>query len=249
MQTADFTFDLPTNLIAQYPPAQRGQSRLMVMDRARQTQAHFSVQDLPALLERGTLMVFNNSRVRRARLCGVSLDSGAELEFLLVRRVDDFRWEALTSKAKKRKSGARFAFDDVLAEVEHCGEELLLRFDRAIDDAWLDIHGHVPLPPYIKRADSAADSERYQTVYARAHGSSAAPTAGLHFTDELLAALDSAGIERAFVTLHVGLGTFAPVRAERIEDHVMHEEHFHIDDYAARQIETAKAQGRKILAV
>jgi S-adenosylmethionine:tRNA ribosyltransferase-isomerase len=126
---------------------------------------------------------------------------------------------------------------------------LLLRFDRPIDDAWLDLHGHVPLPPYIKRDDTDVDAERYQTVYARDYGSTAAPTAGLHFTSELLAELGKAGIETAFITLHVGLGTFLPVRTENLEDHAMHEEAYCIDDDTARRIEKARAEGRKILAV
>ena len=259
MRTDEFTFELPEELIAQHPPAERGQSRLMVMDRKNGLHQHRVTRDLPLIIEPGTLMVFNNSRVRRARVVGVSEASGAEAEFLLLKRLDEFRWQAMAKRLKRRKPGSRYNFYGVGAEVlstpEIIGDEgtLTLRFDSPVDDAWLDIHGHVPLPPYIKRGDSAgdsdADSERYQTVYAKEHGSAAAPTAGLHFTEELLADLEKAGIETAFLTLHVGMGTFLPVRAEKVADHHMHEESYSINDETALRIEKAKAEGRKILAV
>jgi len=256
LRTDDFTFELPEELIAQHPPAERGQSRLMLMDRKKGRYEHRMVRDLPSIIEPGTLMVFNNSRVRRARVTGVSEESGAEIEFLLVRRLDELSWQAMAKRSKRRKPGSRYRFNDVNAEVlsaEDGGIDthgmLILRFERSIDDAWLDIHGHVPLPPYIKREDSDEDSERYQTVYAKEHGSAAAPTAGLHFTEELLAEFEKAGIETAFLTLHVGIGTFLPVRTEKVEDHHMHEESYSINDETALRIEKAKAEGRKILAV
>jgi S-adenosylmethionine:tRNA ribosyltransferase-isomerase len=255
MKTNDFYFDLPDRLIAQYPTAERGLSRLMVMDRKKGRPEHRMVRDLPSLLGQGTVAVFNNSRVRKARLLGVSEASGAIVEFLLIKKTDDFCWQVLAKRAKRRRSGDRYAFDDAVAEVlppagAAAGEgTLTLRFDRPIDDAWLDIHGHVPLPPYIKRKDSDSDAERYQTVYAREYGSAASPTAGLHFTEELLERLRNAGIEITFVTLHVGLGTFLPVRTENIEEHRMHEENYSIDDENALRMERAKAEGRKILAV
>lgn len=260
MQTNDFTFELPEDLIAQHPSPERGQSRLMVMDRKSSSRQHRMVQDLPSIIEPGTLMVFNNSRVRRARVAGLSEASGGAAEFLLVKRLDELRWQAMAKHSKRRRPGSRYMFNDVGAEVVSAGDcnnasgeggegMLTLRFDRPIDDAWLDIHGRVPLPPYIKRKDSSADSERYQTVYAKEHGSAAAPTAGLHFTDELLAELEKAGIESAFLTLHVGIGTFLPVRSARVEDHHMHEESYSINNETAAQIEKAKAEGRKILAV
>ena len=256
MRTDDFTFELPEELIAQHPTSERGQSRLMVMDRKKGRYEHRMVQDLPSIIEPGTLMVFNNSRVRRARVTGVSEESGAEVEFLLVRRLDECLWQAMAKRSKRRKPGSRYVFKDVGAEVVSAEDGdidaegmLILRFDTSIDDAWLDIHGHVPLPPYIKREDSDEDSERYQTVYAKEHGSAAAPTAGLHFTEELLAEFERVGIETAFVTLHVGIGTFLPVRTEKVEDHHMHEESYSINDETARRIEKAKAEGRKILAV
>jgi S-adenosylmethionine:tRNA ribosyltransferase-isomerase len=252
LKTNDFTFDLPENLIAQYPPAERGQSRLMLINRKTRRLEHKMVRDLPSILEPGTVMVFNNSRVRRARLSGKSEKTGAKVEFLLLNRLDAFSWQVLSNRSKRRRPGSRYLFNDTSAEIiSAAGKEgfLSLRFDSPIDDAWLDINGHVPLPPYIKRDDSDIDWERYQTVYAQEYGSAAAPTAGLHFTNELLADLKRAGIEIGFITLHVGLGTFLPVRTENIEDHKMHEEDYHISDETASRIEKAKAEGRKVLAV
>jgi S-adenosylmethionine:tRNA ribosyltransferase-isomerase len=163
-------------------------------------------------------------------------------------------WKVLVQRSKRRKPGSRYAFYDSngteIARAELSGGEgRLLTFDRCINDVWLDQYGHIPLPPYIKRNDTPEDAERYQTVYAAKSGSVAAPTAGLHFTSELLNRLASAGIEALFVTLHVGLGTFLPVRCQNIEDHVMHCETYSIDDETASKIETAKASGRKIVAV
>ena len=253
MKTSDFTFELPENLIAQYPSAERGQSRLLVMDRKKGSLEHRMVRDLASVIEPGTLMVFNNTRVRRARLFGVSGASGAKVEFLLLERAGEEGrlWRVMVQRAKRRRPGSRYSFEDGLCAeiVAEDGEFRFLKFDRPIDDAWLDIHGHVPLPPYIKRKDTIGDGERYQTVYAQEHGSSAAPTAGLHFTKEILDGLEKAGIETVFITLHVGLGTFLPVRTENIEDHRMHEEVYTISDEAACCIEKAKNEGKKILAV
>ena len=250
MRTDDFIFDLPENLIAQYPSAERGQSRLMVIHRGSGRLEHRMVQDLPTLLESGTLMVFNNSRVRRSRLFGVTEPEGKKAEFLLLKKVDELSWRFISRRSRRLKPGSRYVFDDVGAEAKDGGEgDLVLRFDRPIDDAWLDIHGHVPLPPYIKRDDTNVDWERYQTVYAGSYGSAAAPTAGLHFTEKLLEETEKAGLEKVFITLHVGLGTFLPVRTENIEDHRMHGEEYFIGDEAASRIEKARAEGRKILAV
>jgi len=223
------------------------------------------VNDLPEILcgpeLRGKdgglpLLVFNDSKVRKARLIGAALHTGAQAEFLLVEKMGISEWKTLVPRAKRRKPGSRYAFFDTegaeIAQAEitdEQGEFRILRFDHPIDDAWLDRYGHIPLPPYIRRADAPADADRYQTVYAAATGSSAAPTAGLHFTRALLDRLAAAGIESAFLTLHVGLGTFMPVRSEYIEDHVMHRETFTIDEQTAAQIEQARAAGRKIVAV
>jgi S-adenosylmethionine:tRNA ribosyltransferase-isomerase len=207
--------------------------------------------DLPEILEGGSLLVFNDSRVRKARLYGVSKSSGARVEFLLLRRLDAHTWRAAVQRSRRRRPGSRYVFSGGL-EGEICGadgEFRLLRFDAPVDDAWLDVYGHIPLPPYIRREDTREDAARYQTVYAAAPGSAAAPTAGLHFTRELLARLEGRGIEAAFLTLHVGLGTFWPVRTENIEDHRMHEETYVITGETALRVEKARAEGRKVVAV
>ena len=263
MKLSDFYFDLPKELIAQYPPVRRDQSRLMVLDRLSGRREHHGVAALPGLLEPGSLLVFNNSRVRKARLPGRAVSTGAEREFLLLEKLDTpggaspgavppgggLLWRVMVRRA--RRPGSRYVFaGGVEAEiVGEDGEFRVLRFDRPIDDDWLDRHGHIPLPPYIRRGDSGLDDERYQTVYAIKTGSAAAPTAGLHFSPELLKSLGEAGIESAFITLHVGLGTFLPVRTENIEDHRMHRETYTIDEEAAFRIERARAEGRKIVAV
>ncbi|MDR0375573.1 MAG: tRNA preQ1(34) S-adenosylmethionine ribosyltransferase-isomerase QueA [Treponema sp.] len=251
MKTADFTFDLPERLIAQCPVAERGASRLMTLDRASREKRRLHVADLPDILDAGDLLVFNNSRVRKARLLGVSLDTDAHVEFLLLKRLDEYSWQAMASRSRRRRIGSRCLFaDGTRAEIAGSdGERRVLRFDPPIDDAWLDAHGHIPLPPYIKRPDAPEDGDRYQTVYAKSVGSAAAPTAGLHFTEALLARLKERGIETAFITLHVGPGTFLPVRTEHIEDHTMHEEVFAIDEDTAFAVERAKAEGRRVIAV
>ena len=250
MKTKDFFFDLPDNLIAQFPSSERGQSRLLVMNRETRRLEHRMVMDLPSIIDSNTLMVFNNSRVRRSRIFGVPYkNKDLKDEFLLLRKIDDRSWYVLTRKSKRRKNGDRFLFDDVAAVIEICEGQITLCFDRPIDDAWLDLHGHVPLPPYIKREDTLLDGERYQTIFANEYGSAAAPTAGLHFTPELLLELKKVGIEIVFITLHVGLGTFLPVREQNIEDHQMHEETYFLGCKEASLIEKAKNEGRKILAV
>jgi S-adenosylmethionine:tRNA ribosyltransferase-isomerase len=262
VKLSDFYFDLPESLIAQYPVPRRDQSRLMVLDRSSRRREHRIVAELPSLLDPGSLLVFNNSRVRKARLFGRSLNTGAELEFLLLEKLKSpadpaggALWRVMVRRARRRKPGSRYVFAggaDDGREAEIVGEDgefRLLRFDRPVDDDWLDRHGHVPLPPYIKRGDGSLDGERYQTVYARETGSAAAPTAGLHFSPELLRSLEDAGIGTAFITLHVGLGTFLPVRAENIEDHRMHRESYAIGEDAASRIEKARAEGGKIVAV
>ncbi|MDR1388938.1 MAG: tRNA preQ1(34) S-adenosylmethionine ribosyltransferase-isomerase QueA [Treponema sp.] len=265
MKTSDFYFDLPGECIAQYP-AERGKSRLMVLDRALGTRRHALVSDLPLLLGNDKLkplLVFNNSKVRRARIFAArEQDRSAPAEFLLIDRVDAGTWHVITNRKNRRS--ARYVFKDGRnAELLDGGSGndsgsgfSLLRFDDPIDDFWLETYGHVPLPPYIKRGDEAPDHERYQTVYADASagafgpgGSAAAPTAGLHFTRELLNAFTEDGIECAFVTLHVGPGTFLPVRAERIEDHRLHSEQFTISAKAAAAINGAYREGRPIIAV
>ncbi|MDR3302430.1 MAG: tRNA preQ1(34) S-adenosylmethionine ribosyltransferase-isomerase QueA [Spirochaetaceae bacterium] len=258
MKKTDFYFELPPDRIAQFPPETRGESRLMLLDRSAEKIAHYRMNDLPQLIESGALVVFNDSRVRKARIFGTDEKTGKQREFLLLspHPVGDTGgkcWKVLTRGAKKVPAAPLgttcFADGNTAVIWEDEGGGLLLSFSDPIDDQWLEKHGHIPLPPYIKRADIEDDSARYQTVYARETGSAAAPTAGLHFSGELLGALKEKGVETAFITLHVGLGTFLPVRTEDIEDHKMHTESFFIDEEAAVQIERAKAEGRKIIAV
>jgi S-adenosylmethionine:tRNA ribosyltransferase-isomerase len=265
MKTQDFFFNLPETLIAQEPLIKgdgqgedaRGNDRLMVLRRRTRGIEHRTVDDLPELLPPGTLLVLNNSRVRKARIYGRSPETGAITEFLLIKRSAGTgrEWEALCKKRKRIKAGSVFTFPadrgtTLEAEITgHTEDGVTLWFSRNIDDDYLDAYGHIPLPPYIKRQDTALDAVRYQNVYATAHGSIASPTAGLHLTGALLARIRERGIETAFVTLHVGLGTFLPVRAERVEDHRMHEEHYTIDDACAESINRALGEKRPITAV
>ena len=257
MLTSDFYFDLPPELIAQHPSGVRGQDKLMLLNRATGEVAHHVMDDLPSLIEPGTLMVFNNSRVRRARVYGIKETTGRETEFMFLNTIDKdcCIWNVMVKSAKKQKPGMRYKFPDgtLATIIEHDGnagtEFRALKFDFAINEEWFERNGHIPLPPYIKRGDTEEDSERYQNVYATDTGSAACPTAGLHFTEEMLARLDNAGIERRFVTLHVGLGTFLPVREEIIENHKMHEEWYTIPPETAAAINKAKREGRPILAV
>jgi len=265
VKTSDFFFELPENLIAQYPPQERGQSRLMVLDRITGKRTHSMVTELPGILCGGRflsplgekpLLVFNDTKVRKARLTGISAETQARVEFLLLEKTESGEWKTLVQHAKRRKTGQIFAFFDPhgneIARAQITGGQKdyrFLAFEKEIDEEWIEKHGHIPLPPYIKRKDALQDAERYQTIYAKNTGSAAAPTAGLHFTAGLLDNLAANGIESAFVTLHVGLGTFLPVRAENIEDHEMHGELFSIDEQNALKIEKAKEAGRKIIAV
>jgi S-adenosylmethionine:tRNA ribosyltransferase-isomerase len=207
------------------------------------------VGELPEILEPGSLLVFNNSRVRKARLRARSLSGGGAAEFLLLRKLDGRTWEVMVRRLKRRRAGSRYVFEDRREGEITGGDPRLLRFDAPISEEWLERYGHVPLPPYIRRDDTELDGGRYQTVYAKTPGSAAAPTAGLHFTEAMLERLDKKGIEAAFITLHVGLGTFLPVRTENIEDHLMHEESFTIDERSAGLVEKARARGGRIAAV
>ncbi len=263
METKDFYFDLPERLIAQRPGETRGDDRLMVINRRSGIFRHSSLKDLPELIAPGTLMVFNNSKVRRARVYGLRLNPPLDhkTEFLFIRSVrpsapsktKGYFWQVMVKNARRHKIGHCYQFPDgtcaELVAVELSGEFRILQFDRPLDESWFDANGHIPLPPYIKREDTADDAERYQTVYAEESGSVAAPTAGLHFTQELLALIAERGIDTAWVTLHVGLGTFLPVRTEKIEDHAMHSEIYTVQEETARKVNLAKAEGRPVLAV
>ncbi len=266
MDVFDFTFALPDELIAQ-DAAPRGTSRLLVLDRASGAVRHARIADLPSLLRRGDLLVVNNTRVFAARLLGRRVPSGGAVECFLLARdagpsgsgtVSSATFSALMHPGQKLKPGARVRFDGeagvLLGEVTgrhfHGRRTIRLWTEGGEDlDALIDALGHMPLPPYIHRDDTLADRERYQTVYASVRGSVAAPTAGLHFTPELLADLDRHGIARAEITLHVGYGTFKPVRVSRVEDHVVDPEPYEIGVAAAEAIAAAKRDGRRVIAV
>jgi S-adenosylmethionine:tRNA ribosyltransferase-isomerase len=251
VKTSDFSFELPQELIAQEPVRARGTSRLLVLDRQSGAHHHTAVADIRDFVAPGSVMVFNNSRVRKARVYASATDSDREQEFLLVRRRDANRWLSIGRNSRKLKVGKQFRFaDGTIGEISGSEDPYReIAFDRDIDDAWLESHGHIPLPPYITREDSDDDAERYQTVYARTMGSIAAPTAGLHFTPEILDGLRSHGVAIAFVTLHVGIGTFLPVRTDEIEEHEMHEEEYHVSVETARAITDARDRGSPVVAV
>lgn len=256
MFTKDFDFDLPKELIAQYPSGERGNDRLLVLNRKTGSLTDAVFSDLPSFLPPNCLMVFNNTKVRHARVYAHT--ASGEAEFLLIEPVDEgFVWKALLKRAKRQREGKEYTFDDGTRAVliappsPDAAEEgcKYVRFDRCIDDRWLEANGHIPLPPYIKRGDTVEDAARYQTVYAKKTGSVAAPTAGLHFTEPLLQELDKRRIERTAVTLHVGLGTFLPVRTDVVEEHTMHSEKFFISNETAEAVENAKNAGRTVVAV
>lgn len=257
MKLTDFDFDLPQDLIAQKPSGKRGDDRLMLLDRKNGSVFHHQMNDLPDLIMPGTLMIFNNSKVRRARCYGIKETTGRNQEFMFLNQLDKegFLWNTMVKSAKKQKNGMRYQFPDgtVAQIVDFPGNEKTefraLKFDFPLDEKWFEKNGHIPLPPYIKREDTEEDSERYQNVYAKETGSAACPTAGLHFTEEMLSCLAEKNIERDFVTLHVGLGTFLPVRESIIENHKMHEEVYTISESTAEKINKAKRDGRPILAV
>lgn len=258
---SDFDFELPEALIAQQPRP-RGASRLMVVDRTARSWTEASIADVPALLDPRDLVVFNDTRVFPARLLGRRDPSGGAVECLLIERIDERHWHALVHPGQKLKPGSRIVFtgSGEAAMVTLRGEVLerrffgrrLVRFEvegtATIDEA-IDRIGHVPLPPYIHRPDTPADRERYQTVYARARGSVAAPTAGLHFDEALLAALDRRSIARTTITHHVGYGTFKPIRVDVVEEHRVDREAFEIPVAAAEAVAAARQRAGRVVAV
>lgn len=262
MLVSDFDFELPDELIAQEPPAVRGTSRLLRLDRATGQLSHRGVADLAQELRAGDLLVVNNTRVFPARLLGHRDPSGGGVECLLVARLGDAAeggelWEALVSPGQKLKPGARVIFD----AVDPLRGEILERrpFGRRVVRLWtaggapvqqvVDAIGHIPLPPYIKRADRPSDHDRYQTVFAHTRGSIAAPTAGLHFTPALLDDLRARGVQRTELTLHVGYGTFQPIRVDVVEEHRMESEPFEISEATATAVNAALDEGRRVIAV
>jgi S-adenosylmethionine:tRNA ribosyltransferase-isomerase len=251
-RTADYEFDLPRERIAQTPAERRDQSRLMVVDRAAGSIDHRSFADVVTLIPPGDTVAVNTTRVLRARLLGIR-DSGGKAEVFLLKPLGDDRFEALVHPGGKLKPGRMVHVApeldvEILEVTERRSRVVRLRSPLPIADA-IERFGHVPLPPYIARGDSDSDAERYQTVYARESGSVAAPTAGLHFTPELLSALEANGVNRAELLLHVGAGTFKPVEAEDPGAHVMHEEWFRLDEGAAAVLNATRARGRRIWAV
>ncbi|MBD5145730.1 MAG: tRNA preQ1(34) S-adenosylmethionine ribosyltransferase-isomerase QueA [Ruminococcus sp.] len=252
MKRSDFWYDLPEELIAQTPIEPRNHSRMLKVDRSTGEVEHTHFYNLFNYLKEGDLLVMNDSRVLPARLFGVKDGTGAVVEFLLLEQKGDKVWEILVRPGKKAKPGAKFTFGEGLLRAEILetveGGNRIAKFDcKGNFFAALDEVGQMPLPPYI--TEKLADKERYQTVYSRELGSAAAPTAGLHFTEEMLADLKSKGINLAYVTLHVGLGTFRPVKEEMVLDHKMHSEHFSIPQETAELINRTKAEGGRVIAV
>ena len=252
MKTCDFHFELPPELIAQTPIEPRDASRLMVLDKRTGEIEHRHFSDILDYLCPGDCLILNDSRVLPARIFGTKTETGAHVEFLLLENKGNDTWEALCKPGKRAKEGNCFQFGDGLfmgqiTEVKEDGSRLV-RFEYQGEFfSLLDQIGQMPLPPYIK--ERLKNQERYQTVYSRETGSAAAPTAGLHFTPELLERVREKGIAVGFVTLHVGLGTFRPVSAERITDHKMHAEHYYMPAETAELINRTRAAGRRVIAV
>jgi S-adenosylmethionine:tRNA ribosyltransferase-isomerase len=258
VDVAAFDFPLPSELIAQSPLGERDRSRLLVLDRATGRLAHHVFSDLPDLVDPADLLVLNDTRVVPARLIGRRVPSGGAVECLVLGRTGRDAWDALVHPGQKLKPGSRMRFESGSRALE--GEvvgrssfgrrtvRLWTTDGSGVEDA-IDAIGHVPLPPYIKRPDTDADRARYQTVYGVARGSVAAPTAGLHFTEAILSALEARGVEIARLTLHVGYGTFKPVRVTRVEDHSMDPEEVVIDPPAAAAVNRALDAGRRVIAV
>ena len=262
MRTADFDYELPSELIAQAPPPQRDQSRLLVLHRGSSQVQHRLFRDLPEYLRPGDLLVLNNSRVIPARLRGVNAHTEGQFEVLLLEENAINDWWVMLRPGKRARAGTQIIVRDTRGQPTEVRATVLdkndeghrrLRFAGTPNIAdLLEVLGEVPLPPYIVRADGSRmeqDHQRYQTVFARPPGSVAAPTAGLHFTESLLAEISARGVQVAFLTLHVGLGTFAPVKAETIAAHTMHEERYELSEETARAVNAAKSAGRRVIAV
>ncbi|MFC5529257.1 tRNA preQ1(34) S-adenosylmethionine ribosyltransferase-isomerase QueA [Cohnella yongneupensis] len=259
MNVSDYDFELPENLIAQTPLADRTSSRLLVLHKDSGRAEHGTFTDLADYLKPGDTLVLNNTRVLPARLFGVKAETGAKVELLLLRRIDGDRWEALARPGKRITTGTRLHFGQdennngapllsAIVEEEREMGARIVRFEYSgIFNELLDRLGQMPLPPYIK--ETLDDRERYQTVYAKHEGSAAAPTAGLHFTDEFLSRLKASGVKVCPITLHVGLGTFRPVSVESIEEHEMHAEWYSVSEESATMLREAKASGGRIVAV
>ena len=254
MKTVDFYYDLPKELIAQTPLEPRDSSKMMVLSKQDGSISHKHFYDIVDMLNEGDCLILNDSRVLPARIYGVKEDTGASVEFLMLRQVENNTWETLAKPGKKAKPGTRFTFGNgiMTATVHDVTEEgnriveFSCRDDENIYSA-LDKIGQMPLPPYI--TEKLQDKERYQTVYSNELGSAAAPTAGLHFTKELLRKIKDKGVNIGYVTLHVGLGTFRPVKVDEITEHKMHSEHYEIPKATAQLIKETKQNGKRVIAV
>ena len=251
MKTSDFGFTLPEHLIAKYPTQQRSASRLLHLDGKTGAVNHYQFMQMVQFVEPGDLLVFNNTRVIPARLLGQK-STGGKIEVLVERMLDEHRVLAHIKSSKSPKTGAKLILENVieatmlgrhgaLFELEFSGDESVLSL--------LEAHGHMPLPPYIDRPDEDGDKERYQTVYNEKPGAVAAPTAGLHFDDEILAQIKNKGVQVEFVTLHVGAGTFQPVKVDNVEDHTMHAEYAEVPETVIQAIKDTKAAGKRVIAV
>ncbi len=251
MKTSDFYYDLPEELIAQTPVEPRNSSRLMVLPRNGGEIEHKHFYDLPEFLKPGDCLVLNNTRVLPARLYGTREDTGAVVEFVLLRQHGNKLWECLAGPGKKAKTGYKFRFSDkltaIVTDVLEDGNRMIEFACEGDFFAVLDEVGQMPLPPYIK--EKLKDKERYQTVYSKDAGSAAAPTAGLHFTKEMLESIKAMGVNIAYVTLHVGLGTFRPVKVEDVTQHKMHTEHYYIPEEAAKTINETRKNGGRVICV
>ena len=252
MKTSDFYYDLPQELIAQKPLEDRSSSRLLVLDKETGEISHRVFKDIEEMLSPGDCIVINNTKVIPARLIGERKNTGARVEILLLKRIDKDRWETLVYPGKKAKPGNIIVFGQGLLEAEICevinGGNRIVRFSyEGVFEELLDKLGQMPLPPYI--TESLKDKSRYQTVYAKNDGSAAAPTAGLHFTEELLERLRAKGVRIAELTLHVGLGTFRPVKTENIDDHIMHSEYFELEKSQADIINETKKNGNRVVVI
>ncbi len=252
MKTSDFNFDLPEELIAQHPLEKRDTSRLMVLDKATGEIEHRHFYDVLDYLNAGDTLVLNNTRVLPARLIGEKEGTGGKIEFLLLRRIEGDKWECLAKPGKRAKIGTVFTFGEgklkckVVDIIEEGNRIIEFMYDGIFEQV-LDELGEMPLPPYI--TERLEDKERYQTVYSKEKGSAAAPTAGLHFTEELLTKVREKGVNIAYVTLHVGLGTFRPVKVDDVNEHVMHSEYYHLDAENAKIINDTKKNGGRIISV
>ena len=252
MKVSDFNYNLPEELIAQTPIQKRDESRLMVLDKSNKTIEHKVFKDILDYLKPGDCLVRNNTKVIPARLYGVKEDTGVNVEFLLLNRIEGDIWEVMVHPGRRLKKGAKVNFGDgllkaeILEQMDNGNRKVKFEYNGIFNEI-LDQIGLMPLPPYIK--ERLKDKDRYQTVYAKYEGSAAAPTAGLHFTDELLEKIKAKGVEIANVTLHVGIGTFRPVKVENIEDHDMHSEHYYIKQEDADKINNARKNGGRIISV